>query len=613
MKTYKERTQDILSRAEEKRKQRRKICIVSAASICMSILVAINLILFIPYSTALPDISAYKGSEYYSVIEQLNQLTYTPPRYKNNFDAWFSGFFSDLKNEASGETSDPTVPSDNGNTYVEVTNNQEKGVTEGDLFKRTQSSLFYLNIASSDYKLEYYPIRGESTCLGVEYTLSAGENARFLTYLKQAELYLNETGTQATVVAPVQMNGKQYTVLIGLNISDPENISEIGRSYVTGNYLSSRYTGGDFLLVNEFFVRKNPDFSDESQFIPQAGSADDLVSLPAENIFCPKSANSARYTVVCRIDGADLSIVSHYAFLSYTEEIYVSENNIFLTFNYQDRYTENNTNYRVSKTDISCLSYTDSLTFEGTVTVNGSIKDQYSMDEESGILRVATSLSETITPNDKYQDFVGIAENAAIWCIDLSDFSILGSLADFAPAGEEITAAWFEGDTAYICTAETISYTDPVYVIDLSDPSNITVRTDTGIIQGYSTTLIPFVDGTLLGIGYGDSRETLKIELYAETEKSLVSIDSFDLFPCEFSEKFKAYFLDSDKGYVGLQVRDYNDPLTEYYILLRLNGYGITDKQKIYMNGTPDLCRATIIDGFLYSFSEYGCTITKIS
>lgn len=609
MKTYNERTQDILHRAEEKKKLRRKIRIVSVGTICMSILIAFNLILFIPYSTALPDLSAYKDSEYYSVMQQLNSLTYTPPRYKNNFEAWFSGFFS--QKNAVGDAGN--APSDEGDGYVEVTNNQEEGVTEGDLFKRTQTSLFYLNIASSDYKLEYYPIRGENTSLAAEYTLSAGENARFLTYSGQAELYLNETGTQATVIAPVGMNGARYTVLIGLDISDPAAISEIGRTYISGEYLSSRYTGGDFLVMNEFFVANNPDFSDEAQFLPQAGPADDLVSLPAANIFCPKNASSARYTVVCRIDGTTYGIDAHYAFLSYTEEMYVSENNIFLTCHYQDRYTENNTNYRVSRTDISCLSYTDTLTLEGTVTVNGSIKDQYSMDEKDGVLRVATSLSETITPIGGYQDFIGIAENAAIWCIDLSDFSVIGSLTDFAPAGDEITAAWFEGDIAYVCTAETSSYTDPVYIIDLSDPANITVRTDTGIIRGYSTTLIPFANGTLLGIGYGETRETLKIELYAETETTLESLDSFELYPCEFSENFKAYFLDSENGYVGLQVRDYNDPRSEYYIFLQFDGYGIIDEQKIFMNGTPDLCRATLIDGFLYNFSEYGCTVTRIS
>lgn len=54
MKTYKERTQDILHRAEEKKKLRRKIRIVSVGTICISILIAFNLILFIPYSTTCP-------------------------------------------------------------------------------------------------------------------------------------------------------------------------------------------------------------------------------------------------------------------------------------------------------------------------------------------------------------------------------------------------------------------------------------------------------------------------------------------------------------------------------------------------------------------------------
>ena len=616
MKTYKERTQDILRRAEEKRKQRRKIRIASVGAICLSILVAVNLVLFIPYSTALPDVSAYKDSEYYGVIRRLNELTYTPPRYKNNFDAWFSDLFSGLKTapdimDNAGTASDPE------SGYEEVTLNQEEGVIEGDLFKRTRTAFFYLNVAASDYKLQYYPILGQDTVLKAEYTIQAGENARFTGYDETAELYLNEAGTQATVVAPVMMNGRRYTVLIGLDVSDPENIAESGRSYVSGQYLSSRYTDGDFLIMNEFFVPNNPDFSDESQYLPQAGPEDALVSLPASNIFCPENAQAARYTVVCRVDGEDYSVDAHYAFLSYTQEIYVSESNIFLTCSYIDRYTENNASNSVRKTDISCLSYDDTLTYRGTVTVNGSVKDQYSMDEKDGVLRVASTLRETVTPsgNGTVADFIGIAQNAAIWCIDLNDFSVLGSLSDFAPAGEEITAAWFEGDAAYICTAETVSYTDPVYIIDLSDPTNISVRTDTGIIEGYSATLLPFTDGTLLGIGYGATRDELKIELYAETEKGLTGIDSFLLSPCDFSEEFKAYFLDAENGYVGLQVHDYgtSSDESEYYILLQFDGYGLVGEQKISLPGTPDLCRGSIVEGFLYTFSDEGFAVTKIN
>ena len=54
-----------------------------------------------------------------------------------------------------------------------------------------------------------------------------------------------------------------------------------------------------------------------------------------------------------------------------------------------------------------------------------------------------------------------------------------------------------------------------------------------------------------------------------------------------------------------------NRPLLYQEVVSAL--YQIIDEQKILMNGTPDLCRATIIDGFLYNFSEYGCTVTEIS
>ena len=52
---------------------------------CLLVLV-LNLVLFIPYSTELPSVAQYRESEYYALIQKLNVINYKPPKYKNKFE-----------------------------------------------------------------------------------------------------------------------------------------------------------------------------------------------------------------------------------------------------------------------------------------------------------------------------------------------------------------------------------------------------------------------------------------------------------------------------------------------------------------------------------------------
>ena len=113
MKTSTERTKDILARADaEKARRKKRITLTSVLAAGLSLVLAFNLVLFIPYNTAMPDLSAYKDSEYYSLMQQINELTYRPPRYKNNFEAWFGDLFSgkgDDMAEAPGNAGDDSA------------------------------------------------------------------------------------------------------------------------------------------------------------------------------------------------------------------------------------------------------------------------------------------------------------------------------------------------------------------------------------------------------------------------------------------------------------------------------------------------------------------------
>lgn len=62
---------------------------------------------------------------------------------------------------------------------------------------------------------------------------------------------------------------------------------ETSRRYVSGNYVTSRSVEGDFLLISEFAVYSNPDFSDEAQYLPQAGELGSMETLPSTTSSAP--------------------------------------------------------------------------------------------------------------------------------------------------------------------------------------------------------------------------------------------------------------------------------------------------------------------------------------
>ncbi|MBQ2569385.1 MAG: beta-propeller domain-containing protein, partial [Ruminococcus sp.] len=106
-------------------------------------------------------------------------------------------------------------------------------------------------------------------------------------------------------------------------------------------------------------------------------------------------------------------------------------------------------------------------------------------DEYNGKLRVAT------TSRDSEQNEIN-----NLYVLD-ENLRQLGSVTGFAQ-NESIKAVRYINDTAYVITYE---QTDPLFVIDVSDPSQPAIKGEVKI-SGFSTLLVPVDDNTLLGIGY---------------------------------------------------------------------------------------------------------------
>jgi uncharacterized secreted protein with C-terminal beta-propeller domain len=174
---------------------------------------------------------------------------------------------------------------------------------------------------------------------------------------------------------------------------------------------------------------------------------------------------------------------------------------------------------------------------------------------------------------------------------------------NFAPEGDEVTSARFDGDTAYICTAEVIVLTDPVYFFDLSDITNIT-WTDTGIIDGYSSSLINFGD-YLLGIGFGGEGQ-MKLEVYTEGETGVESVAVYERY-CEFTNQYKSYYIDRENSLVGIPIVDWEEweKGNMFYLLLHFDGSRWEEVACVNLDHYGNnRVRATIVDGWLYALYD---------
>lgn len=120
--------------------------------------------------------------------------------------------------------------------------------------------------------------------------------------------------------------------------------------------------------------------------------------------------------------------------------------------------------------------------------VPGSVLDQFSMDEEGDLFRVATTDS----------DFRQATTTNGVYVLSRSGPFLrrVGELAGLAP-GETIQSVRFEGDRGYMVT---FRFVDPVFTLDLSDPARPRQVGELKI-PGFSSYLHPLDRDHLLTIG----------------------------------------------------------------------------------------------------------------
>jgi len=158
--------------------------------------------------------------------------------------------------------------------------------------------------------------------------------------------------------------------------------------------------------------------------------------------------------------------------------------------------------------------------------VNGTVQDQFSLSEHQGSIRVASTTDLwgrwwLSTEVDEAGEPVWTGPSNQVTILqddgegDLSRVGFIGGIAE----GETIWSARFVGDRGYLVTFMNI---DPLWVIDLSDPTNPTILGELEV-PGVSTYIHPIDENSLLTIGIAGGEDGLGLD-WSTTQVSLFDV-----------------------------------------------------------------------------------------
>ncbi len=231
--------------------------------------------------------------------------------------------------------------------------------------------------------------------------------------------------------------------------------------------------------------------------------------LACDRVYVPSQFSGFGSLAVLTFDlDGSLTLGDGTATFAAGETIYASHDNLYVAtntwlpqpfFENEDRLRDIDDRYRTSIHKFS-LTPDGPAVYEASGSVKGHLLNQFSLNEHDGHLFVAVTNGSPWGANRQSESL--------IFALQQRDdvLAVVGSVGDMG-RGERIYSVRFIGDRAYVVTFRQV---DPLYVVDLADPTAPAVLGELKI-PGYSAYLHPVGDGLLVGIGR-DADEEGRIE-----------------------------------------------------------------------------------------------------
>lgn len=505
-----------------------------------------------------------------------------------------AGFESDDASSKSGTIT--TGNSDYSETYLQVEN-----VDEADIVKTDGRCIYFVD---NKREVVIYEVKDEKT-----EKLSTIGNTGTENYIEKIFL----KGDTLVTVGHVYENDEDFTAVVTYDISDrrdPKLLSVFRQSGL--DIVAARMVGDYVYLVSNTYAY-------EGHEIPKFSLNGELKTMDCSDISCVPNPTRSSYLILSAVDissGAGAKSKTKAVFGA-TQEVYCNDRNLYCAISEWDDKSDSEST-RIVRASLDGLK----IKFNKTVSVRGYINNQFSMDENNAHFRIATT-SERGGMN---------VNNLFVMDEKLEE---TGSITGFA-RNESIKAVRFMGDKAYVITYEAI---DPLFVIDLKDPSNPRIEGEVKI-DGFSSMLIPIDKNRLLGIGhatgdngYGGQYDSgLKLALFDISNPSkpkILDSKEFENMSSPAQDTHLALTVNESKGYYAIPYDIYNndliitddaeviteesgEPETEYGVLV----FGTEDEKskadasiKVYDQhrlAKRQILRSPYVGDYVYGLDGYG-------
>jgi len=399
------------------------------------------------------------------------------------------------------------------------TNVQVEGVDEADIVKTDGKYIYYL----TNSKLIITDVNDSNNL-----NLSSKIELDTKEFYPQ-EIYLR--GNKIVIIGTVTRKNQEnkskeymyssyetYTVAKVYNVENKTKPALERTVEIEGNYLTSRMIGDNIYLISNQYLyaylcnRYKETKLNEEEFKPQymdSAIGEEFKTIGFDCICYIPEFEDTSYLNIAAFNVTKNEPANIESYLGAGNQVYSSTTNLYITkvkYDYE-KYDVNTEIYKFNLNEAKC-------TFEKTGTVPGSVLNQFSMDEKDGYFRIATTDSASWNNEDNTNNLYVLNNN----------LEIVGKVEGLAP-GERIYSVRFMGSRAYMVT---FVQTDPLFVIDLSEPTNPKVLGELKI-PGYSKYLHPYDDTHLIGIGedtkvvnygYGDvvTTDGMKMSLFDVTD-----------------------------------------------------------------------------------------------
>lgn len=427
-------------------------------------------------------------------------------------------------NAPEASSSDSTL----GASDFSDTNVQVAGVDEADIVKTDGDYIYY--IRSSSNQIGISKVDGERIIQTSKLDLTEGFAAKEMYYNKDRLIVIGSTDRPYYLAEPMLSRSKQTSYRSGsslkvliYDVSNRMKPIEERTIELEGYYITSRLIEDNFYLVakQDFYMDylENP-----TDFLPtlfdSSMGGERLIGYDEIRYF-PGSVESNLLIML----GLDISEKDKETdidvYLGSGQSVYVSHQNMYVAYTSYDYYYDSENSgsdefyYPVYESNTEVFKFeidNGKSVYKGKGKVPGIILNQFSMDEDQGYFRIATTTGDSWRTDEK-------TSKNNVYVLD-ENLGIVGKLEGLAPT-EKIYSVRFMGDRAYMVTFRQV---DPFYVIDMTDPMMPQVL---GYLKipGFSDYLHPYDENHIIGFGkdtaeskWGTSIEGMKIGLFDVTD-----------------------------------------------------------------------------------------------